>query len=141
MKNTNSKIRILGIGLALAFFAAPVFAGEMVYQPVNPNFGGSPFNGAPLLNSANAQNNFDAPAQSARDSARDFAERLDRAILSALSRALTQDILDENGNFVAGTFQTGINTIVVTELAGGGSQVLITNTETGETSTIVIPAN
>lgn len=142
MKTKNYKFGILAWAVLVAFWAAPALAGEITYQPVNPNFGGSPFNAAPLLNAANAQNNFDAPPRSARDSSRDFAERLDRAILSALSRSLTSSILDENGNFIAGTFETGINTIVVT---GGGpgqeTQVVVTNNETGQTSTIVIPAN
>ncbi len=127
-------------GIAAVLMVSPAVAGEITYTPVNPNFGGSPFNAAPLLNAANAQNNFEAPPRSSRDSARDFAERLDRAVLSALSRALTGDILDANGNFVAGTFQTGVNTIVVSDQAGGGTIVTITNNETGEVSTIVVPA-
>jgi curli production assembly/transport component CsgF len=33
-------------------------AGELVHNFVNPDFGGSPFNGAPLLANATAQNSF-----------------------------------------------------------------------------------
>ena len=35
-------------------------AGEPVYKPVNPNFGGNPFNDGILLGTANAQNKFTA---------------------------------------------------------------------------------
>ena len=141
MKNNKSKFRNLVAVLAFVLLGSPVLAGEITYTPVNPNFGGSPFNGAPLLNSANAINDFEAPPRSARDSARDFADRLARAILSQLSRDLTQGIVNANGDFIAGTFETGVNTIVVTDLTGGGSQVVITNNATGETSTIIIPGN
>lgn len=141
MKNNKSKIKNLIVTLVLVLLAGPALAGEMTYQPVNPNFGGSPFNGAPLLNSANAINDFEAPARSARDSARDFAERLDRAILSTLARSLTAGIINpKTGLFTEGVFETGINTITVT---GGGTgqetTVVISNNETGETSTIIIP--
>ena len=135
----NKKSLILSLIAGVVFLASPVVAGELTYQPVNPNFGGSPFNGAPLLNSANAVNNFTQPTQNARDSARDFAERLDRAILSQLSRTLTTGLINDDGTFNAGTFQTGVNTIVVGEGAGG-TTVTITNNETGEISVITIPS-
>jgi len=124
--------------LAVTLWVSQSSAGEITYQPVNPNFGGNPFNAAPLLNNASAQNDFSQPAQSRRDSGQDFKERLDRAILSSLSRALTANIVDANGNFVQGTFQSGINTIVVDE-TGGSTVVTLTNNETGEISVIEIP--
>jgi curli production assembly/transport component CsgF len=40
----------------LAFIAPASWAGNMVFQFVNPNFGGNPNNGAFLLNEAQAQN-------------------------------------------------------------------------------------
>ena len=36
-------------------------SGELVYQPINPNFGGNPLNGSYLLNSAQAQNTYTDP--------------------------------------------------------------------------------
>ncbi|MBC7156547.1 MAG: hypothetical protein H5U20_03415, partial [Rhodobacteraceae bacterium] len=35
--------------------AAPAIAGDLVYQPVNPSFGGNPGNSGHLLSIANAQ--------------------------------------------------------------------------------------
>lgn len=128
MKNNKSKIKNLVAVLAFVLLGSPVLAGEITYTPVNPNFGGSPFNGAPLLNSANAINDFEAPPRSARNSARDFAERLDRAILGQLSRQLAGDIIDDEGNFIVGTIETGVNTITV----GENGTVVISGPE-GET--------
>ena len=139
MKNNKSKIKNLIVTLALVLLAGPALAGEMTYQPVNLNFGGSPFNGAPLLNSANAINDFEAPARSARDSARDFAERLDRAILSRLSSTLTKGLIDDEGNFLFGTFETGLNTIIVGPAPEGGTLIQVIPTGGGEPSTVVIP--
>ncbi|MEO3989082.1 curli assembly protein CsgF [Pseudocitrobacter cyperus] len=36
-------------------------AGQLVYTPVNPNFGGNPLNGSTLLSEAQAQNGYSAP--------------------------------------------------------------------------------
>ncbi|QPJ61510.1 MAG: curli production assembly protein CsgF [Candidatus Nitronauta litoralis] len=136
MKRTIQKT-ILGM-LAVGFFSTQVWAGEIVYTPVNPNFGGSPFNGAYLLSNAGQQNGFEAPPRDARDSAADFVERLDRTILSRLSRALTSDIIAEDGSINTGEFSTGVNTIVVSQ-SGGATVVTVTNLITGETTNITIP--
>lgn len=50
--------RIAVAAAALLGFAASAQAGELHYVPVNPTFGGNPFNGPFLLSVANA-NNFD----------------------------------------------------------------------------------
>ena len=55
----------LYLALALAFPAA-ASAGELVYQPVNPSFGGNPLNGPNLLNSANSQNKLTTDPKSGR---------------------------------------------------------------------------
>ncbi|KKI48573.1 MAG: curli production assembly/transport protein CsgF [Enterobacterales bacterium] len=46
----------------IALFISPVsWGGNMVFQFVNPNFGGNPNNGSFLLNEANAQNSYKDP--------------------------------------------------------------------------------
>jgi len=39
-------------------FTSSACAGDLTYTPVNPNFGGNPFNGTPLLQSADVQRQF-----------------------------------------------------------------------------------
>ena len=41
-----------------ALSGGQAIASELVYTPVNPNFGGNPFNAAPLQSSAEAQKQF-----------------------------------------------------------------------------------
>jgi len=49
-------------GASLACLPYLAAASQLTYTPINPNFGGNPFNGAPLLNEANAQNQYTAKA-------------------------------------------------------------------------------
>ena len=44
--------------LGLSVVATPVAAQQLVYTPVNPAFGGNPFNSTQMLALANAQNQF-----------------------------------------------------------------------------------
>jgi len=46
---------IPAIAALIAIASAPAFASEIVYHPVNPNFGGNPLNGSALLSQAQAQ--------------------------------------------------------------------------------------
>ncbi len=118
-------------------------AEDLVYRPVNPNFGGNALNGRFLLDQAILQDKNKDPGQpggsglSRSTSAESFAERLDRAILSRLSRDLVANAFGEQG-IEDGTFDTGINTIVV-ETTVDATFITITDNETGETTTIEIP--
>ncbi len=134
----NRLLQIVAGSLAIGFLGTSAWAGEMTYVPVNPNFGGNPFNATPLQSNANSQNGFEAPPRDRRNSAADFAERLDRAILSRLSRSITNNIINDDGTFEVGTFLTGVNTIVVEEV-GAELLVTITNNATGEISIVRVP--
>ncbi len=114
-------------GMLLTVVMLDVNASELVYQPVNPNFGGSPLNGSQLLSNANAQNNYKDP-----DSGRSPYSQLsalDRFTSSLESRLLSQllsDIDDGNsGSLVTDDFiiditdDSGTLTVVVTDLATG----------------------
>ena len=37
-------------------FSTSTFASQLVYQPINPSFGGNPMNGSMLMSKAQAQN-------------------------------------------------------------------------------------
>lgn len=43
------------IAASMVITASPSIAGQLTYTPVNPSFGGSPFNGEWLQNNATAQ--------------------------------------------------------------------------------------
>ena len=126
-------------GCALGTAAAvPAMAQDMVYQPVDPSFGGNPFNSAHLLGIANAQNDYKDPAAQQSNSQADvFARQLQSRLLSALSSQIVDAIFGENPQ-ESGTISFGGQTIdfnrSLTEVT-----LNITDDTTGEVTTIVIP--
>ncbi|MGZ3259392.1 MAG: curli assembly protein CsgF, partial [Croceibacterium sp.] len=57
------QLHTIALGAAiLAFAATPALAQDITYQPVDPSFGGNPFNSAHLLGIANAQNKYKDPS-------------------------------------------------------------------------------
>lgn len=124
----------------------PATAGELVYRPVNPSFGGDPFNGPVLLNEANAQNHYKDPAAASSDpffgrsqSPLDqFTNALQSSILSRVAGAISGQVVDTNGNLVPGTFTIGNIKVVVTS---GVGLLTITTTDlsTGQSTTFQVP--
>ena len=115
-----------------ALLAGAAAAEELKYQPVNPSFGGSPFNGANLLAQAASQRG-NAP-QKKRSSTEDFAESVQSAILSRVSREIADSILGENakdsGRYsVGGTdvnFHREGNNVVINIKEPGSGETTIT---------------
>ena len=123
---------------ALFAFCAPAVAQDMVYEPVNPSFGGNPFNSAHLLGIANAQNNFKDPKAAASGSQADiFARQLQSRLLSALSSQIVDAIFGDNPQ-EQGTISFGGQTI---EFVRSLTEVTLTITDdtSGEVTTIVVP--
>ena len=114
------------------------FAGELRYTPVNPNFGGSPFNGANLLNQANAINDFKDPSIEDFDFEQSLQDRLDSLVLSQIVSQIVGNSFDSSGNIASGQFNTGVNLIDVST-SGGVTTIVITNVASGETTTIQLP--
>ncbi len=118
-------------------------ATTLVYQPVNPNFGGDPANGVNLLNEANAQNKYTAPSQSSSSSTSEstldqFNQELQQAILSRVASSVTNSIVGSDGTLKPGTIRTGNFTIVVSAINGGNLQITTTDNSTGASSTFVV---
>ena len=116
----------------------PSLAQDMVYEPINPSFGGNPFNSAHLLGIANAQNDFKDPASRSNSSQADiFARQLQSRLLSALSSQIVDAIFGENPQ-QQGTISFGGQTIDFFRDLDSVT-LNITNDETGEVTEIVIP--
>ena len=97
--------------LVVAVVSQPAAAQDIVYTPVNPSFGGNPFNSAHLLGIANAQNDFRDPQGAASSSQADiFARQLQSRLLSALSSQIVDAIFGENPQ-QSGTINFGGQTI------------------------------
>jgi curli production assembly/transport component CsgF len=138
---SDGAFRVFGF-LALcvggALHTAPAHSQDLTYEPINPSFGGNPFNSSHLLGIANAQNDYRDPRSTSNSSQADvFARQLQSRLLSALSSQIVDAIFGENPQ-ESGTIRFGGQTIVF--VRGIDAVTLtITNDETGEVTEIVIP--
>lgn len=129
--------------LAILAFTAPISSvqsQDLVYEPVDPSFGGNAFNSAHLLGIANSQNDYRDPNASSSGSGSQadiFARQLQSRLLSSLSSQIVTAIFGDNPQ-EQGTISFGGQTI---NFVRGLSEVTltITNTETGETTEIIVP--
>jgi len=115
---------------------------DMVFKFTNPMFGGGDtFMYQQLLSSAQAQNTFEDDAASfdpfQSDPLADFAEDLNRQILSQISRQLINEQFGELG-LQEGTYILGSYQIDISNTAQGLSLVIL-DTSTGNQTSIVIP--
>ncbi len=110
----------------------------MVYTPIDPTFGGNPFNSAHVLGIANAQNKFKDPSAATSGSQADiFARQLQSRLLSALSGQIVDAVFGPNAQD-HGTVDFGGQTIDwVRDLES--VTLTITNDDTGEVTTIQVP--
>jgi curli production assembly/transport component CsgF len=123
--------------LAGASCAAPAAAQKLVYTPINPSFGGNPFNSSHLLAIANAQNQFLPKAQTytAPTQAEQFASQLQSTILAGVAQQVSNAIFGNNpqqsgtisfgGTTVNFSRQLGQVTIVITEPNGTSTQIVV----------------
>lgn len=116
-------------------------AQDFVYTPKNPAFGGSYLNYQWLLSSANAQNKFQGSSSFGynRDPLANFEEQLQRQVLSQLTRDVIQDRfgdvnLNQQNSFEFGEFSIDIFP------GSNGVDINITNSTTGEQTTVTIPS-
>ncbi|MGM0429684.1 MAG: curli assembly protein CsgF [Pseudomonadota bacterium] len=127
------KKRLLITSLSLALSSVSVAATEIVYQPINPSFGGNPMNGSFLLQKAQSQNAHTAP-----DEGRSFVDRFRDALERNIINSLTRRIAD--GEIVEGLYDTGEYTVEVVGQPDGSVLVYITHNETGEQTVITMPS-
>ena len=115
-------------------------AGNIVYQPINPAFGGNPLNGNFLLNEAQIQDNYKDPSAANASGAtqktplQQFQDSLQRAILNRIAQAVTGGIVDAQGHLIPGTIQTADFTITIVDLGGGILQITTTDKQSGQST-------
>lgn len=94
---------VLLLALLPLFGVTQVAATELVYTPINPTFGGNPYNAQGLMSIAQAQNEFTAPALSPIES---FNLSLQRAILNRLTSQTLSMIFGTTNVLADGTYDT-----------------------------------
>lgn len=112
----------------------------MVYRPVNPGFGGNPFNADYLLGTATAQDDFEHERKDSRSSLstqEQFVRTLQSRLLSALSGQVTEAIFGEQP-LDEGTFRFDDQVVSFTR-GLENIEVDILNEATGERTQIAVP--
>lgn len=123
--------------LCLPTIGTMATASELVYQPVNPAFGGSPSNAPMLLNEANAQNNFGPPT---KDPLATFNDSLSRQILNRLSSKIVDAAFGGTTGLQPGHYQMGNYSVDVTADADGlGFTVTIVDMTNNNQTTVQVP--
>lgn len=129
-------IRTAGLGSALlvGLLTLPVHAGEMIYEPLNPSFGGDPFMGSYMLNKAQSQDTNTDP--NTRDV--DRLSSTDRLIQSLESRLISELLSDVgDGSIDQGSFDSDEFGVVV-DGTGGELVIRINDKLTGDTTEISV---
>ncbi|GHA18790.1 curli production assembly protein CsgF [Devosia pacifica] len=124
-------------------------AGDLVYTPINPSFGGSPLNSSHLLGMASAQREATAwdaglddeeliPTPTPGSSDADlFVRQLQARLLSQLANQVTEAIFGENGED-SGIVQFG-DTSVEFDRTLSDIRLVISNATDGTVTEIVVP--
>lgn len=108
-------------------------AGELVYTPINPAFGGNPYNYSWLLDSADIQN------QHEEDPLEDFEDDLNSRILSTLASRIVSSAFGSYGDDLqGGQYQFGDYDITIST-EGGGINVDIIDQGTGSSTSVSVP--
>ncbi|WP_444919965.1 curli assembly protein CsgF [Microbulbifer sp. CnH-101-G] len=131
----NQKCLIYPTLLAANLFTcSAALATELIYEPVNPNFGGNPLNGTYLLQNAQSQDDHDDPDK--HDSIYEQPSALDRFTDSLETRLLNQ-LLTDVGDGNSGELITDDFVVQIVD-NDGVLTVLITDRNTGDKSEIVV---
>ncbi|GGL94283.1 curli production assembly protein CsgF [Pseudooceanicola nanhaiensis] len=134
---------------AIMLTSTSAFAGDLVYTPINPSFGGNPLNASHLLGIANAQR--DATASDANDGtgstggtggsettdAELFVRQLEGRLLSALAGQVTSAIFGDNPQD-SGTVTFGTTTVAFDRTLES-IRLVITDSIDGTVTEIVVP--
>ncbi len=128
--------------VALLFGDKPVLAQQLIYIPINPNFGGSSFNGAWMQSEAQAEKRFGAPSSSTSslygtNPLQDFQSSLDNAILSELSQKIVSQVFGESA-LTPGHYQFG-NYVVDINPSNDGIHINIQDILSGGSTSVIVP--
>ena len=121
------------LSISLLLTSSQSIASELVYSPVNPSFGGNPINGSYLLSNAQFQNKHTSGSTSS--SQRSSLDRFNDSLQSRLLSQLLADIGEGGQN--SGMLSTD-DFIVQIEQGSGGLNIISTDKNTGESTSITV---
>lgn len=130
----NALLKRGGMAVVLVAMSVTATAGDLVYQPLNPSFGGDPFMGSYLLGKAQAQDTNTDPS-SRRTQPLSATERLVQSLESRLISQLIGDI--SSGELDQGSFDSDDFSVVI-EDQGGLINLRIVDKVTGDVTNISV---
>ncbi len=133
------KLLIVAIFI-LAFFQVAIQAQDFVYQPINPAFGGNPYNYSWLLGQAQAQNLFEEEggySYEEKDPLAGLQDDINRQVLNSLTQQFYQNQFGEAG-LTEGYYKFGSYEIDISPISEG-MQVRIIDIYTGSETVIIVP--
>ncbi len=111
---------------------------DIIYKPINPSFGGDPFNSNHLQGLAASQNQFKPESTNSKQSDSErFISMLESRLYSGLASQVAEAIFGDNAQ-PSGTITFDDQTIVFNN-TGTSIELTITDLNTGEVTNIVIP--
>lgn len=134
---------IAGLMVSLNLFGTAAQAGQLVYTPMNPSFGGSPLNGSYALGLATANNYkfLTNPAtqqqQTGQTAVQQFSQQITSALLSQIAANVSQQILGSNAKD-SGTFNLN-GEVINFNRVNGQINISITDAASGANTQIQIP--
>ncbi|AQV96462.1 curli assembly protein CsgF [Cupriavidus necator] len=147
MHAPKQRISLTAVVAVLSVTAGHAFATTLIYQPVDPSFGGNPLNGPVLLDIANAQNKYKDPSMQSfgpggllgqQSALQQFNNQLQQAILSRVASSVTNSIVGPNGQLIPGTIETGSFSINIVNVGSGVLQITTTDKSTGASTTFQV---
>lgn len=138
----KSKRLIPFIILAAAALTGRLSAQQLVWTPVNPSFGGNPYNATWMLSEMQAENDITESKQQtsgsySTDPLKDFQNNLNRSLLSQLSRSLVAKSFGEQG-LKDGRYDMG-NYVIDVATTNDGIEIKILDAGTGSETSILVP--
>ena len=139
MKRLSVLVFGLFVGVLFLIPGSAANATELIYTPVNPSFGGSPFNGAFLLNQATLQNKFkeERLIREPKTALERFTEQLEYSVFSRMANRIVNAAFGEDtlqpGEYIFGNYNMSVTT------DASGITTVITEISTGNTTTVQIP--
>lgn len=116
------------VSLLATTLSAPAFSSSLVYEPVNPTFGGNPLNTTHLFSRAEAINDYEGSSGSSSSS----------SVLSSLTSSLQSRLISQLlATGEAGSLETNDYSLVITD-NDGYLTITITDKATGESTDIQV---
>jgi curli production assembly/transport component CsgF len=129
-------IRFVAVVAAYTAASISMAQADLIYQPVNPTFGGSPLNSSHLQSLASIQKQYEENPEEKRASEK-FLDMLESRLYSGLASQVTEAIFGENA-LPSGTIAFSDQQITFVN-TGTEIQLVVTDFTTGQVTSIVIP--